>query len=124
MIISCVADSNYLRFLKPLIKSISINSPSCNVFCWLINCTEEDEKSLHDIYSNIEVYHDHCDLSQKRQLLSRDGVLLNEYIKQGTETPLLSGGAKWLTSPYMGYCTNIRFKVITEILSGTRPHCS
>ncbi|MBC8416919.1 hypothetical protein H8E06_01140 [bacterium] len=49
-------------------------------------------------------------------MLSRDGVLLNEYINQGTEVPLLSGGAKWLTSPYMGYCTNIRFKVIAEVL--------
>ena len=117
MIISCVSDNNYLRFLKPLIKSISLNSPSCKVFCWLINCTKEDEQSLKDIYERVEVYHDSCTLSQTRQMLSRDGILLNEYIKQGTETPLLSGGAKWLTSPYMGYCTNVRFKVISEILN-------
>lgn len=121
MIISCVSDNNYLRFLKPLIRSISINSPTCKVFCWLINCTKKDERSLVSIHPNIEVHHDYCDLSQKRQMLSRDGVLLNEYIKQGTETPLLSGGAKWLTSPYMGYCTNIRFKVITEILRREEP---
>ena len=121
MIISCVADNNYLRFLKPLIKSISLNSPVCEVFCWLINCTKEDEQSLKEIHSNIEVYHDQCDLSQKRQMLSRDGILLNEYIKQGTEMPLLSGGAKWLTSPYMGYCTNIRFKVIVKMLKRDQP---
>lgn len=121
MIISCVADKNYLRFLKPLVRSVNANSPNCSIFCWLINCSEDDEKELKSIHSDIEVHHDHCDLSQKRQMLSRDGVLLNEYIKQGTEVPLLSGGAKWLTSPYMGYCTNIRFKVIAEILKRGEP---
>ena len=117
MTIATVSDSSYIKFLKPLLTSINVNSPGCSIFCWLINCSVKDSDSLKSINSNVECYHDNCNLSDKRTLLSKDGVLVHEYISTGLEKSLISGGAKWLTSPLMGYCTNIRFKVIHSLLN-------
>ena len=116
--ICCVSDIKYTKLLKPFLRSLFHHNDNVNVHVTLVNCDEMNSE-IKSINKNININNDNTKISTKREHLARHGALLFDSIYNKGTKPITGGfsGPRFLTSNLACYCSNIRFRVIENLLN-------
>ena len=126
MIVTTTCDENYLPLLKCMLRSIYRNSEDTGFYLRLVDIKDKEKvhRDLVGIYPNIEINFDDQNLSCKRDLLKRKGLLLYDSIENTLKNsiakskhPLGVSFSKWMVSRRQCYCSNIRYRNIYEIIN-------
>ena len=115
--IGCISDEKYIPLLKSFLSSIASNSPNVTVYITLVDC-KQYESELRRIFPRLDIKHDSTDLSPKRKNLVRYGLPAYDYLNRPDIRPAADGfkGPRWLVSDRACYCSNIRYRVILEMM--------
>ena len=115
--IGCISDEKYIPLLKVFLSSIAKNYPRVAMYITLVNCPEYADE-LKQIYPDIEFKFDTTELSTKRNRLARHDIPVFDYLNVPETRPIEGGfrGPRWLMSDRAAYCSNIRYRVILEMM--------
>lgn len=115
--IGCISDEKYICLLKPFLKSLYFYNPDVRTYITLVDC-ENRRNEIEKINNNIVVNIDNTKHSSKRKLLARHGLPVFDRINNPATKAIPGGfqGPRWLMSNKACYCSNIRFRVILDIM--------
>lgn len=118
MVITTTVDSNYLKYLFCLVKSIRVNSPNTEVHCRLVNITDDTVvNNLKTILPEIKIELDYTNLTGKRKNLRASGELLyGTSVLECLAKPHKKGMPRFLSSDLQCYTSNTRFRNIKKLL--------
>lgn len=113
--IVCTCDESYLPLLRVFLASLRQNGGvEYNVCVRLINVSDPP-----DFLDECELIYDKVELSNTRDKLIKEGMLLHDVAAADIVRRNLNSiyrGARWLYSDKMAYCANIKFTTINELL--------
>jgi len=121
--IGCVSDGKYIPLLTSFLKSLYNHNPDVVVYTTLVDCPDQI-KTISNISPNIVIIEDDTKLSTKRVHLARYGLFVFDTIKSKGTKSVRGGlsGPRWLMSDKACYCSNIRFRVIENMLQNEFKH--
>ena len=116
--IGCISDEKYVPLLKPFLTSLYNFNQDIKVYATLVDC-EHLNDNVQSISNNITIVNDNISLSTKRKHLARHGLPVFDTLNNTSTKPISGGfkGPRWLMSDKACYCSNIRFRVIADILN-------
>lgn len=116
--VCCISDEKYIQLLKPFLRSLYASNPDVYTHVTLVDC-ESKNQEISSIHSNIKITNDNIKLSTKRKHLDKHGIPLFDNLHSKKRKSITGGfdGPKYLLSDKACYCSNIRYRVISDVLS-------
>lgn len=118
-VIACTANEKYVPLLRSFINSIQAHN-NTHIHATLINCETSTIQKLIKEYNSTSVNFVvvNKQLSTVRSKLSKEGVPIHEFTTRGLQKNIspIESPPRWCFSEEMAYCSNIRFKIIKDLL--------
>ncbi len=111
LIVTSVADTNYLHYINVLINSTTTYNPDYKFFMRFINCDYNEIMSKFE-QNGVRVILETCSLDKKKNLIKDEDTI--DALLQGRT--LAEARKRILYSKFQCYCTHIRFANILHLL--------